>query len=209
MPETKGPYRDMPNQDAADLKKMEAEIAAEGKLSIRLPENIRRGDNLPLFAEMCEAIDPKAIVLYSLATGLLRYTKEISDFDGQVTVYTYRNPDNPDVMLQVKLPKKEDSVKSLLKKKAHQDTVVKITTKADVEAVTEKEKGLTKENQKNKLLRAMNLFEQEIQHIKDLIEKGVDKELEEIYFEELGNKRTSLKLLLDTIDDKLEEASKK
>ncbi len=58
------------------VRKMEKEIAAEGKsFSIQLPEKIKVGDIVPFFEDALKnKINPKDIVFYSLATGILRYT---------------------------------------------------------------------------------------------------------------------------------------
>ncbi|MEK7131132.1 MAG: hypothetical protein AAB797_00145 [Patescibacteria group bacterium] len=56
MPETKGPYREMPDQDAEALAQMKKEVAAEGNVGIQLPENIKIGAGVVLFGD---AIDDK------------------------------------------------------------------------------------------------------------------------------------------------------
>lgn len=204
MPEIKGPYREQFDPEAEALKtktikdkealeKMEKEIRNEGKFSVHLPENIKSGDLVPLFEDaLKQNIKPEDIVFYSLVTGILRYLNHVTDPYTKVVSYRYFDPDNLSIQLNVELADK----------KYRPTTIVGVlSTKADLE----KGKIQSKEYRKNKLLRTMNLFEHEIQHIKDLIEKGVDKELEETYLTEIKEIRTSLKLLLDTIDDKLEE----
>ena len=69
-----GPYREMAADPA--IKEMEKKIAAEkkGKFSIQLPEDIKEGNNIPLFDEAIKNnIKPEDIAFYSTATGILKF----------------------------------------------------------------------------------------------------------------------------------------
>src|SRR5258705_11433794 len=100
-----GPYREMnyidTNDQIAAIKKMEKEVSVEGKVSIRLPENMEINDPAPLFAEAIEfGTDPKDIVFYSLATGILKF-RDQGKGPSKKTFYNYNNPDNKDIGLTV------------------------------------------------------------------------------------------------------------
>ena len=88
-------------------------------LGVEVPKDIQEGDVLPFFAETCKATYPKDIILWSLATGLLRYSGEEDEVWSPAISYTYSNINNPDVKIIVKLPKKETSAKLLFKKKIY------------------------------------------------------------------------------------------
>ena len=75
-----GAYRETADQDAAALKKMQKEIAADekGLTGIQLPEDIKFGDIVPLFEDALnfnkkKEDNPDGIVFYSLATGILKH----------------------------------------------------------------------------------------------------------------------------------------
>lgn len=182
-PPDTGPFRktdyDYTKDDTTILTEMQMEIAAEGNLSVELPKNIRVNKELPHFAETCEAIDPKNITLWSLTNGLLWYSEEEPDKWGKKISYTYRNRENPDVMVIVELPAKENPIKSLLKKETPPAIIVKLVTKADIE----------RKNQE--------LPQDPIQ----ILEKKIETATEE----ELWDLKIDLARLLSTIEKKFEE----
>ncbi len=199
MTETRGTYRDEFASKAEALKEMEKEIANEGKFSIQLTKNTKEEDAIPLFEDAIKNnIKPEDIIFYSIATGVLKYSHYDTDKLNQIGYYRFENPANSDIHLTVRWRKKE----------SHPATIFGLSTKAEVEAKNKKSENLSKENQKRQLIGSMDMFEKQIQYTKGLIDKGVDKELEKTYFAELEKLKTSLKLLLDTIDDKLETAKK-
>ena len=181
--------------EVKELEKMEKEIKNEGKFSIRLPETVTKADAVPLFEDALKNnIDPKDIVFYSLATGILKYQYTSSDLNKKQFFHMYWNTDNISVRLEIVSYKQ-------YKKSAK---ILSLSTKADVETKNKMNEKWSKELQKRGLIQSMNMFEKNIQHTKELIEKGVNKELEEMYFAKLAELKTNLERLLFTINDKLE-----
>ena len=143
----------MPDLDAAALKEMEKEIAAEGDLvGIELPKNPKSGDIIPLFAAAIE-IKTKLdnIVLYSLATGILRYQTNSAQKINTEYYYSFYNPDIDSIGLTVLLDKK---------RKDHQAAVSTLFTKTDVE----NREIRAKETRKKNLVSYMNGFEKKLKN---------------------------------------------
>lgn len=200
-----GPYREMSDLEAEELKKMEKEIAAEGdKFSIQLPENIKIGGGVMLFGDAIKnGFEPEKIVFYSLATGILRYRSHNPDMWTKKNIYKYCDPKKSTVRLAVELPLK----------KYYPAIISSLSTKTTVEA---DEKRL-REYQKQALINNINKFKQNIQEIKKSVENdekfpfgcALDEALKQVYVTKLKELRTNLKLLLKTINDKLEATEKK
>ena len=206
--ENKGPYREGVDLEAEELKKMEEKIGAEGKFSIRLPEKIKIGAGVLYFGDAIKKnINPKDIIFYSLATGILKYTDHGPDQWTKKISYRYNSLDNPSIGLTVELPPK----------KYYPAIISDLSTKADIE----KEKVRSKENRKKVLVDYMDSVEKKIKETNILIKNdgkftygyafgyALDEENKEVYFKKLKDLKPSLERLLFTINDKLEEANKK
>lgn len=199
-----GPYRKDVDLEAKELEQMEKEVRTEGKFSIQLPKSIKIGAGAILFGDALKNnIDPKNIVFYSLATGILTYAGHEVDKWTKKNIYSYRNSENPALRLAVEVPQK----------KYFPAIISSLSTKATIEA----EAKWLRENRKRVLINYMNKSEQNIQGIKKLVENdgkfplgyALDEELKQVYVTELKELRTNVKLLLETIDDKLETTEKK
>ena len=103
-----GPYRKpATTPDQHRLQEMEREIKKADKFSIFLPENIREGDLLPLFKTLVETksdlkVNAEDIILYSLTTGILRYTETKHIAEG-INYYHYTGGEKPIIELVISL----------------------------------------------------------------------------------------------------------
>ena len=192
-----GPYREMPDQDTAAIEKMEKEIRAEGKegkISIQLPENIKIGDAVPLFADALKKnkIDPKDIIFYSLATGILKYNRENMYSGGGIIDrvikkdYIYTSKNDPYAHLTITVEKNKAKFAA-------------VTTKEDSKKIKE---GEEKKDWYKTLLQLGDGIRKMKKLIKD--KDRVNPELEEKYTIELSDLKNSLESLLHAINDKLE-----
>lgn len=200
--EHKGPYREQADTGMETLEKMKKEIAAEGKVGIELPENIAADISVPLFSDALEnKINPADIVLYSMATGILKY-------DGKTTLdktilYIYRNHEIDSVWLSLRLfPKKSRPAK-----------ILNLFTKAYIE----KKEANEKEENQRRLINQLDRHKKEIQNINKIVESGRTGDYglyfvkalgKEKYFEKLKEIKTNAENLLAAVNDKLGEADK-
>lgn len=205
-----GPFRKMdytppePSDEEIAIKEMQAEIADERALGVEVPKGIQEGGILPLFAETCEATEPKDIILWSLATGLLRYSEEENEAWSPTISYTYNNLNNPDVKIIVKLPKKETLVKSLLKKRIPPATIGEISTLTDVE----NKENETVEKKEQRLVTSLNKLNANTQSLEKMIKAGTGDKPMEVYTAELNDLKIALEHLLLIVNDELEKKSK-
>lgn len=85
-----GPYREMAtNPETESLERMRKQIEEEGKHGILVPDKIGDNTEIPKFLELLRKNDPKDIVFYSLATGILRNNENRQD--NPTKTYTYKN----------------------------------------------------------------------------------------------------------------------
>ena len=182
---------------------MHKEIVAEGNFGLKIPTGVQGGDNLPLFVETFKAAThPKDITLWSLATGILKYSgEEKNERNPSSIYYTYRNPNNPAIKIVVDLPKKEGPIKSLFKKETQPASIVELITKADIE---NKEKR-SAENQIRQLIYSMDKLNAKIQSVKKIIKDGIGDEMMKTYLVGLTDAKISLERLLFTINEELEK----
>ena len=132
------PYHDTPPQS---IKEMVQEIMAEGSFTtIPLLENIKVGDTIPLFADALslknKTGDPDGIVFYSLATGILKHSRD-DDFPIRVNEDSYYRYKNNSYNLEITLNKKtaEARVASLTSCDKVQDQQYLTTSIARVESI--------------------------------------------------------------------------
>jgi len=205
-----GPFRKMdyippePRDEEIAVREMQAEIADERALGVEVPKDIQEGDVLPFFAETCKATYPKDIILWSLATGLLRYSGEEDEVWSPAISYTYSNINNPDVKIIVKLPKKETSAKLLFKKKISPATIDKISTLADIEN-KENKSAEKKEQQLVTLLNKLNAI---IQSLEKIIKAGIGDKPMEIYQAELNDTKTAVERALFIVNEEIDKNKK-
>ncbi len=208
-PPDTGPFRKIdytpdPNDEVAAIKEMQAEIVDERALGVEVPKNIREGETLPNFAETCEAAYPKDIILWSLATGLLRYSGTENEAWSPTTSYTYRNVNFPDVKIVVKLPKEEASVTSLFKTKTTPAIVVEISTLNDFE----NKKRQSIEKKEEHLITSVNKLSADIQSLEKIVKVGIGDKPTETYRTELNDLKTALERLLFITNEELEKNKK-
>ena len=192
-PPDTGPFRKMEyaddtSEEGVALKKMETEIAAEGKFSIRLPEDIKYQDTVPFFEDALKnpAIGPKDVVFYSLATGVLKYNSVISHPSGpgggmkQEKTYIYKSKNNPHIELKIWVEK-------------NKATFADITTKIDAEKIKE-------DKEKRDWLATNYELKDNIGKIKKMIKAGINMELDDL--------KNNVESFLQTINDELEKKKK-
>lgn len=184
-----GPYRNQFDLEAAAIRRLEQKInKEEGVFSLRLPENIKEDDEVPFFKDAVNnpEFGPKKIVLYSLATGILRYCETGPQTSKSDFFYKYNDPENNPVGITVLYNKKE-------KPPARINI---ISTKSDAERV----RSQSEEFEKIKLT---NIFDKEQENIRDitqLIETGVIPPAEDLH-----DLKTDVERLLFVINERLEE----
>lgn len=187
-PADTGPFRKMEytvdvNGEDAALEKMEKEIAAEGKFSIQLPEDTKGGNDVPLFEDALKKnIDPKDIVFYSLATGIVKYNDVIEYKGGsfgriQQKNYSYTSKNDPNIKLIIWVEK-------------NKATFATVTTKED-------SKKLKENNEKRDWYYANNNLNDNIEKIKRMIRAGINPGLSE-----LKNNVESLLLAINEAQEK-------
>ncbi|TSC83910.1 MAG: hypothetical protein G01um101413_713 [Parcubacteria group bacterium Gr01-1014_13] len=187
-PPDTGPFRKMEGivdtSEDAILQRMEKEIAAEGKFSIRLTEGIKYKDAFPLFADAIKNnIDPKDIIFYSLATGIMKYDNVIeytpNGILGRVQgkKYIYKSKDDSYIELRIWVEKNKATFDSL-------------TTKEDVEKIKRKQ-------EKEDWYTANYELKDNIGKIKKMIKAGINMELDDL--------KNNTESLLQTINEKLKE----
>jgi hypothetical protein len=187
-PPDSGPFRKMePLVDASEdaaIKKMEKEIADEGKFSIRLPENIEWGKPVPFFEDAIKNnINPKDIVFYSLATGIVKFN--------EVTII--RNPSSNQIQNKkfIYVGKNEPKIKLEIWLEKNKATFDSINTKEDAEKIRLNE-------EKRDWSYAVSNLKTSSEKIKGIIKSGkIDHDLDDL-------KKTT-ENLLQTINKKMKE----
>ncbi len=186
VPPDTGPFRKMEytsdtSEEGVALQKMEKEIAAEGKFSIRLPEEIKHGEVVPFFEDALKNPDigSKGVVFYSLATGILKYNDEMSPPSGpggemkQEKTYTYKSKNDPNIELKIWVEK-------------NKATFAGVTTKDDAKKI----KG---DKEKRDWHAANYELKDNIGKIKKMIKAGINMELDDL--------KNNVENLLQTIND--------
>ena len=121
-PPDTGPFRKMERivdtGEDATLQRMEQEIAAEGKFSIQLPEDIKLGNAVPFFADALKNPDigPAGVVFYSLATGIVKYDHVIVRIAGQTKSYVYKSKADSHIKLMIGVEKNKAAFESVTTK---------------------------------------------------------------------------------------------
>lgn len=210
-PET-GPFRKMeqvderenlPYNEAVAIKRMVEKIEAEKKFSIRLPEDIKQDDLVPLFEDAINNnIDPKDIAFYSLATGILNFTHIQEPNLPKIKYFYYNNPEDKNVELEIFM--------NLSTQEGLRATVQNLSTKAKAE----NDRKLNRENQKQSFNHLMLRCEEDIQDVTEVIEKHLptdllSEEMKEAYINKLKTVKANAEHLVSSIDKKLKEVEKK
>jgi hypothetical protein len=199
--EIKGLYRDTDAANADELKKIKKEVAAEGNVGIEIPQNTKAGNLIPVFSDVVKSggIGPEDVVFYSLATGILKYTNQELDRWTKKISYTYSNPDNRSVQLQIELPKKNNPA-----------LIIYISTKADIEEKEKKDKRSSYEY----LILSIDRHSERIANIgRDLKDGKYDYREQyqqfdgsrEAYLQKINNLKINTENLLAAINKKLKQ----
>lgn len=184
------------------LEKMEKEIAAEGRLvGLPLDENITVGAHIPLFEAALNndvKLKPEDIAFYSVATGILKYSRQKVQ-SSEVSSLYYTNPNNNNVELDIYLDK-EDPLSA---------TVFSITTKAKAEKDIKQNKEMQKRDFNSLMLRS----ESDVQDITQLIKEGLPpdnrEETNEGRLAKLKTLRANVKYLDSVLEEKIKELEDK